>query len=156
MRGSQIVKSDFGERDKLDTPEQYLNFVFEICQEYQRILKPRASLVLFFSYRMAGRIAYELERRNMFTFRNPIIFNKTNPLPHFRKTGFRSCYEIGVWFVNDGGRFQRPRIFNFLGQSQMKSVLNYQIGKDGNKQTHHPTEKPESLTRLLIEVFTNP
>jgi DNA modification methylase len=38
----------------------------------------------------------------------------------------------------------------------MKNVLNYKIGKDGNKQSNHPTEKPELLTSELIEVFTNP
>ncbi len=50
-------------------------------------------MVLFFGYRQAGWIAYELERRELFTFRTPIVFNKTNPQPHFRKTGFRSCME---------------------------------------------------------------
>jgi len=38
----------------------------------------------------------------------------------------------------------------------MKSVLNYKIGKDGNKQSRHPTEKPESLIGELVEVFTRP
>jgi len=58
-------------------------------------------MVLFFGYRQASWIAYELERRKLFTFRSPIIFNKTNPMPHLRKTGFRSCMEMGVWLVND-------------------------------------------------------
>jgi len=35
----------------------------------------------------------------------------------------------------------------------MKNVLNYQIGK--NKQSNHPTEKPEFLIGGLVEVFTN-
>lgn len=36
----------------------------------------------------------------------------------------------------------------------MKNVLNYEIGK--NKQSNHPTEKPEFLIGWLVEVFTNP
>jgi hypothetical protein len=36
----------------------------------------------------------------------------------------------------------------------MKNVLNYEIGK--NKQSNHPTEKPEFLIGGLVEVFTNP
>ncbi len=87
-------------------------------------------MVLFFSYRYSGWIAYELERMGLFTYHNPIVFNKTNPQPHFRKTGFRSCHEVGVWLVNDGGAFNRPKTFNFLGQSKMKNVLNYKIGKE--------------------------
>jgi site-specific DNA-methyltransferase (adenine-specific) len=38
----------------------------------------------------------------------------------------------------------------------MKNVLPYLIGKDGNKQTQHPTEKPEWVIGQLIKVFTNP
>ena len=102
MRGNKIVKADFGEWDKWDNQDDYLNFVFAVCKEYQRILKPNASMVLFFSYRTSGWIAYELERRGMFSFRSPIIFNKTNPMPHIKKNGFRSCHEGAVWLVNDG------------------------------------------------------
>ena len=35
----------------------------------------------------------------------------------------------------------------------MKNVLNYEIGR--NKQSNHPTEKPEFLIGGLIEVFSN-
>ena len=156
MRWNKVVKADFGEWDKWDTPELYLDFVFQVCQEYKRILKPNASMVLFFSYRYSGWISYELEKRWLFTFRNPIIFNKTNPQLHYKKNGFRSCHEAGVWLVNDGGKFNRPKTFNFLGQAKMKNVLNYKIGKSGNKQSNHPTEKPEFLIGGLIEIFTNP
>lgn len=156
MKGNKVVKADFGEWDKWDTPALYIDFVFQVCNEYQRILKPNGSLVLFFSYRYSGWLAFELERRGQFTFRNPIIFNKTNPMNHFRKTGFRSCHEVGVWLVNDGWNFNKPKTFNFLGQSKMKNVLNYKIWKDWNKQSKHPTEKPEFLIGGLVEVFTNP
>lgn len=36
----------------------------------------------------------------------------------------------------------------------MKNVLNHEIGK--NKQSNHPTEKPEFLIGWLVEVFINP
>jgi DNA modification methylase len=50
MRQNKIVRSDFGEWDKWDKQEDYLQFVFDVCAEYKRILKPNASMVLFFSY----------------------------------------------------------------------------------------------------------
>ncbi len=154
MRWNKIVKADFGEWDKWDTPALYIDFVFQVCNEYQRILKPNASMVLFFSYRYSGWLAFELERRGLFTYRNPIIFNKTNPQRSYKENGFRSCHEVGVWLINDGWKFNRPKTFNFLCQSKMKNVLNYKIGKDGGKQTRHPTEKPEFLIGGLIEIFT--
>lgn len=153
-RWNKIVKADFWEWDKWDTDDEYLRFVFDVCKEYQRILKPNGSLVLFFGYRYAGWIAYELQKMGLFTFRSPIIFNKINPQPQYRKNGFRSCHELGVWLVNDGWKFARPKTFNFLSQSKMKNVLNYKIGE--NKQSNHPTEKPEFLIGGLVEVFTNP
>ena len=156
MRWDKIVKADFWEWDKWDNQESYLDFVFEVCKEYKRILKPKASLVLFFGYCHAGWIAYELEKRGLFSFRVPIIFSKVNPMPHIRENGFRSCYEIGVWLVNDCWKFTRPKTFNFLDQARMKNVLSYRIGKYGNKQSNHPTEKPEALIGFLVAVFTNP
>ena len=37
----------------------------------------------------------------------------------------------------------------------MKNVLTYNIGRDGNKQTAHPTEKPETIIGRMISIFTN-
>lgn len=156
MRGNKVVRADFWEWDKWDNQEDYLKFVFDVCTEYKRILKPRWSLVLFFSYRYSWWIGYELERRWLFTFRVPLILSKMNPLPSFKQNGFRSCYEVWLWLVNDGWKFQLPRTFNFTSQREMKNVLPYLIGKDWHKQTNHPTEKPESLIGQFIKVFTNP
>lgn len=48
MNGSHLVKADFGEWDKFVSEDAYLDFVFNVCTEYRRILKPNASMVLFF------------------------------------------------------------------------------------------------------------
>lgn len=86
----------------------------------------------------------------------PLIWVKDNPMPSVKKTSFRSAYEMGLWLVNDGGAFNRPRSFNFLTQARMRNVMSYLIGRDGYKATGHPTEKPELLTRRLVEIFTEP
>ena len=39
MKQEKVVKADFGEWDKWETNEEYLDFVFDVCQEYTRILK---------------------------------------------------------------------------------------------------------------------
>ena len=109
MRNDQIVKADFGEWDKFPSEEAYFEFVFNVCDQYRRILKPNASMVLFFGYRHAGWIAHELQRRGLFTFRMPLIWVKDNPMPSVKKTTFRSAYEMGLWLINDGGTFASPR-----------------------------------------------
>lgn len=142
MRGNKVVRADFGEWDKWPSQDAYLDFVFEVCRQLHRVMKPNASAVLFFGYRQMGWIAYELERRGLFTFRQPIVWRKANPLPSFKQNGFRSCMETGVWLVKDGGDFHRPKTFNFLGQDKMTSIWPYKIGIDGGKASKHPTEKP--------------
>lgn len=86
----------------------------------------------------------------------PLIWVKENPQQSHTQTSFRSAYEMGLWLVNDGGQFRAPRTFNFLTQARMRNVMNYHIGREGYKRTNHPTEKPELLTRRLVEIFTNP
>jgi site-specific DNA-methyltransferase (adenine-specific) len=61
-----------------------------------------------------------------------------------------------LWLINDGWKFHRPKTFNFISQDSMKNVMSYFIWKKLNKQTFHPTEKPEWLIWQLIKVFTNP
>ena len=38
----------------------------------------------------------------------------------------------------------------------MSNVMSYAIGREGYKHTTHPCEKPELLTRRLVEIFTKP
>lgn len=151
-----VVPADFGEWDKWETEEDYFDFVFRVCREYKRILKPNASLVLFFSYYTGGWIAHELHRRKVFTFKSPLVLAKENPLPNIRERGFRACFEFAVWLLNnrETGSY-RPRSFHFLSQAEMKNVMSYKIGP-GYKKSCHPTEKPEHLIGHLVRIFTNP
>lgn len=157
--GNNFVKGDFGEWDKWDNMEEYLNWAFEVSSLIQKKLKPLASCLFFFDNKQAGWIAYELERRSVFVYKSPIIWVKSNPVPLLRKTGFRSTFEHGVWLINSQEKYiGNPKIviksktFNFQEQEEMMNVMKYSIG---NKETKHPTEKPISLTARFIEIFTN-
>lgn len=82
----------------------------------------------------------------------PLIWVKENAQASYTKSNFRSAYEMGLWLVNDGGAFNAPRTFNFQAQNRMMNVMGYRIGREGFKKTEHPTEKPELLTRRLVEI----
>ncbi len=135
-KGNNYTSGDFGDWDKWDTQEEFLNWVFLTCTNIKRILRPNASCLFFFANKQAGWIAYELERRSLFVYKSPIIFMKKNPLPHLRKTGFRSAFEHGLWMINSEesyidsyGAVVKPRTFNFLEQKEMCNVMGYSIGK---------------------------
>lgn len=83
-----------------------------------------------------------------FKIKNTIAIVKNNPLPHFRKNGFRSGFELGLWVVKG----ERPTTFNFLAQDIM---INYDVYSIGHKDTEHPNEKPVKILEKYIKVFTN-
>ncbi len=158
-RGSNFIKGDFGKWDKWNKIEDYLDWVIKIVKEIQRVLKPLASSLFFFNNRMAGWIAYELERRKILVYKSPIIWEKNNPIPNIRKSGFRSSFEHGVWMINsqvnyteDSKAIVKSKTFNFLKQSEMKNIMKYNIGQNITK---HPTEKPLELIERVINIFTN-
>jgi DNA modification methylase len=158
-KGNNYTNGSFGEWDKWDTQTDYLMWVFKTCAEIKRVLKPNASCLFFFALKQAGWIGYELERRSMFVYKSPIIWQKVNPIPHLRKTGFRSTFEHGLWMINSSEKYIddykaviKPRTFNFLTQAEMCNVMPYAIG---NKETFHKTEKPHQLINRMIRVFTN-
>ena len=156
---NNFVKWDFWEWDKWDNMEVFLDWVFEVCIELQRITKPLWSMVLFFDNRQAGWIAYELERRGILVYKWPLNLIKINPLPHLKKTWFRSSFEHWVWMINSQERYIwnaniviKPKVFNFLEQEEMKNCMNYVIWI---KETEHTTEKPLHIVERLIRIFTN-
>lgn len=156
-RGATAVIGDFGCWDKWDTMEGYLTWVENIAIGLKRVSKDKISLILFFDNRMAGYIAYTLELKSIVVYKAPIIWEKNNPIPHFRKSGFRSAFEHGVWLINTvksktPDDVVKPNTFNFLSQKEMTNVMRYNIGQN---ITTHPTEKPIELVSRMVEVFTN-
>ena len=50
----------------------------------------------------------------------PLIWVKDNPQPSYKKTSFRSGYEMGLWLINDGAKYAQPRTFLY---SKYRSLL---------------------------------
>lgn len=154
-KGSDIVQGDFGEWDKWEDMEDYLNWVEKVIMEMLKKCKDNVSLILFFDNRLAGYIGYSLERKGVCKYKSPLIWKKNNPIPHVRKTGFRSSFEHAIWLIKEDPKKNetiKPKTFNFLEQEEMCNVMEYFIGQ---KDTIHPTEKPLDLTKRLVKIFSN-
>ena len=76
-----------------------------------------------------------------------MYFEKTNPLPHFRKNNYRSTIEETVWFT-----LHKEYIFNFLEQKDMKQIFKGAIGR---KHSKHPTEKYDWMIEPIIKRHSN-
>lgn len=149
-RGSKIVQADFGEWDKWNTLEEYFKWCVKLVKEMDRVLKQQGSLYCFWDNHYQGHITYLIEKNTNLQQKCPIILKKINPIPHVRKTNFRSSFELLTLYVKDPNK--KPKTFNFLSQKDMCNVMDYAIGK---KHTAHPTEKPLEIIRKFVKISSN-
>ena len=81
-------------------------------------------------------------------FKQIIIWEKTNPLPQFRKCGYRQATEIIMWAYKNNPT-KKEQHFNFLLQDEMKNIFKFPIC-GGKERTIHPTQKPIKLIEQLL------
>jgi DNA modification methylase len=145
-QGDKITtnKDMWGHFEPTDTKE-WLNFLDMVFSEIYRINK--GSLYIFYDRFEITRMKDMLESKG-FHPKNLLAIIKKNPLPSFRKVGFRSDYELCLYMQKNKGK----DTFNFLSQNEMKSTDTYAIGK---KDTKHPTEKPVKIIEKYIKISSN-
>jgi site-specific DNA-methyltransferase (adenine-specific) len=151
MVGNDVVRADFGEWDKWDDIEEYFEWCMRFIKEIERVLKVGGSAYIFFDNPYSGHLSYLIETQTTLRQKCPIVLRKTNPIPHIRKTNFRSSWEASILFVKDPDK--KPKTFNFQTQAEMTNVIDYSIGQ---KETEHPTEKPLGIIELFVKVSSNP
>ena len=109
--------------------------------------KVRGSVIIFYD-------KYEISwLKNIFKERgyypaNILGIIKNNPLPHLRKTNFRSDIELALFFQKE----KNKDTFNFLTQQEMVCTDFYNIGQ---KESKHPTEKPLKIFEKYVRIISN-
>lgn len=146
--GSKFQKADFGEWDKYDL-EEYCLWVVKVMKEFERVLKPKHQAYCWFDNHFTGHYTYLIEKETGLTQKCPIVCYKRNPIPQMRKKNFRSSFDMCVLFTKDKDKKCDP--FNFLEQSEMKNVQEYNL----KKETKHPTEKNRELIKRFIKISSN-
>lgn len=149
-KGNEIVKADFGDWDKWEDIEEYFLWTLKWVKEIDRIIKKQGSFYSFFDNHYADHLTYLIEKQTNFKQKTPIVLIKNNPIPHIRKTNFRSAFERATLFIKDENK--KPKTFNFLSQKEMINAIRYNIGQ---KETIHPTEKPLEIIERFIKISSN-
>jgi len=141
--GSEIKSNEevLGGWDNIDN---YFDWTRNWLKEVFRVT--RNGVFSFFDLNEIGKLKDLVESMGFYP-KNFIVMVKNNPIPHIRKTGYRSGFEMGLMFMKD-----KKSKFNFLSQREMINVKYYNIGK---KITTHPTEKPESIVGHLVRVLSD-
>jgi DNA modification methylase len=143
------IKLDFGEWDKFDSFEDYLQFTFQWLDECVRILKDGKMLISYFDRDKINFISYYLQKKYYFKFKGYFAQVKSNPVPQARKVKWMNGWE-------EAGLWQKPHgklTFNYkLGQQKDWECVPIVGGKE---RTKHPTQKPLKIIRLFINYWTN-
>ena len=129
-----------------DSFNDYDSLIKGFIDESKRLLKDGGSCYLWLDWAKIGLYWKYIEHIGLVP-KNAIIWVKTQPMPHFRKTNYRSSYEQCIWYAKGS-----PKTFNFLEQSEMKNVYH---ANNTIRTTPHPTEKPLDLIKWHIEVSSN-
>jgi len=128
-----------------------------VLKELRRVLKPNGQIYVFCATRQIP-IYMKFFEENCY-FRNLLVWSKTNPAPRLSKTNFLFANEYIVYAIND--KVKMPEVtFNFSKQNEMKNIfitssLQSKERLKVNNKAVHPTQKPLSILKKLIEVSSN-
>lgn len=143
LPGRSAINNDLAEWDLVDfNPEEWV-------KEFIRILKPTGNLFIFTSYNQLGRWYNCLDHR--FDSSNFMIWHKTNPAPKIYKAGFLNSCEMIFTCWN------KHHTWNFSTQDEMHNFIESPIcsGPERLKNPKHPTQKPISILKRMIEMASN-
>lgn len=143
LPGRSAINNDVAEWDWVDfNPEEW-------ADEFVRILKPTGNLFIFTSYNQIGRWYNCLDHR--FDTTNFMVWHKTNPAPKIFKAGFLNSCEMIFTCWN------KKHTWNFISQAEMHNFIESPICMRPERLScpKHPTQKPVSILKKMIEIATN-
>ncbi|MCF8013177.1 site-specific DNA-methyltransferase [Candidatus Woesearchaeota archaeon] len=150
--GNLNIVKNFGEWDFGFDPEP-------VMAELKRVLKPKGQIFVFCSTEQIPQYM-AIFKQNWF-FRNLLVWCKTNPAPRLSKTNFVFANEYILYAINDPETKPGQVTFNFQGHKEMHNTLitsalqGKERLRDENHKAVHPTQKPLSILRKLIEIASN-
>jgi len=154
-----IINFDYGEWDKM-SEDDFERFTLKWYAECKRVLKKGGSIYIFFTkelislfhlHRFYEHLPEKTHRDSgLIKTKNIISWVKSNPLPAFNRTNYRSAVE----FIYFGQKEGEKATFNFGQQKDMKNWFEYPLVQ-GKVRTKHPTQKPLGLIQKFIEVSSN-
>ena len=131
--------------------EEWQNNMRTWLQESHRVLKKRGTLVIFMAVIKVGDVIRLAEEAG-FYYKTTGIWHKTNPMPRNMKIQYVNSTECWIYFVKEGtsGTFHNNgKVCHDFMESSVCPLSEKTFGK-------HPTQKPLSIMRQLIETLTNP
>lgn len=125
-----------------------------VLKELKRVLKPNGQIYVFCATKQIP-IYMDYFMENSF-FRNLLVWNKTNPAPRIDKKNWIFSNEYIIYAINEKVKVSNStfnyashkEMFNIFITSSLQSKERLKI----NRKAVHPTQKPLSVLKSLIEV----
>ncbi len=149
--------------DKFANFEEYDTFTETWLSACRRILKDTGAIWVIGTYHNIYRVGKILQDLN-FWILNDVVWIKTNPMPNFRGVRFTNAHETLIWAQKSKGQkytFNHHTMKALNDNLQMRSdweipITNSKEKIKVDKQTVHPTQKPEALLYRVIQATSNP
>ncbi|KOY72060.1 DNA-methyltransferase [Apilactobacillus kunkeei] len=152
--GGKRVSVDKGKWDQEQDPEEFYS---RFLNEVDRILKDDGTFWVFGSMHNIYMLGYLIQKMG-WKILNNITWQKSNPAPNLSRRMFTHSTETILWVKREHGR----QLFNYdfmrelNGGKQMKDVWTTPTTQKMEKRFgKHPTQKPLSVVKRIIEASTN-
>lgn len=147
------ISHNFGDWDKFNSLDEYMNWTFNWLDEIVRVVRPGGMFCSYFDKDKINFISHYLQNKYNFKLKGYYADLKSNPIPQARKVAWMSGWEIiGMW-QKPGGRLT----FCYqLGQTKdwdIRPVVGHTTKEDGERV--HPTQKPISVAKKFISYWSN-
>jgi len=148
------ISHNFGQWDKFNSLDEFMQWTFQWLDEAVRILRPGAMFCTYFDRDKINFISHYLQNKYQFKTKGYYADLKSNPVPQARKVKWMNGWEIiGMW-QKPGGKLT----YNYqLGQAKdygIRPIVGHTTKEDGERS--HPTQKPVSVGRKFILYWSNP
>lgn len=127
-----------------DTKYNTMNMLNLVIKECYRVLKPNSHMYMFFGQQMYADVRKILEGVGFFVNPVPLVWNKSSGGQAGTDYQFTQAYET-IFFCMKG-----KKALTTLGIPNV-----FTVDRVPPSQKIHPTEKPRSLLRVLIEQSSN-
>ncbi|CAM9101864.1 DNA-methyltransferase [Mycoplasma todarodis] len=114
-----------------------------------KVLNKNGSIIIFNDWKNMGLIATKLEKEG-FIVKDLLKWEKKNPMPRNTNRRYVTDYEYAIWATKKGGKWT----FNKGDKPYARPTFSHSIPAGGKKRIH-PTQKPTSLLKEIIEIHTN-
>jgi DNA modification methylase len=116
-----------------------------------RVLKDKGTLIVFMAVIKVSDLI-ELGQKHGFYYKTTGVWHKTNPMPRNMKIQFVNSTESWIYFINRG----TSGTFHNNGKVCHDFLESSVCPKSEKKHGNHPTQKPLSILKKLIETTTDP